>query len=96
MGKIGVIPRVDGVTMAPPAPSGEVCPVCRRAPLACICRSHVDFTPPPVSENGDVARCVKGRPFTKAHIETLVAEGLTHYYNRDAEGLARWLRRVLP
>lgn len=73
----------------------DPCGVCRRAKSACICASHTPLRHLDATADVSVMRVVR-RPYPQEHIEVLVNEGMHHYYNRDAEGLARWLRRHLP
>lgn len=101
MSRVGAIPHVDGLTveqaMCRMGERAEVCPVCHRGVLACICKSHVDVKARVISDESDGLRCLDGRrPYTKAQVDLLVSEGLALYYNRDAEGLQRFLRRVIP
>lgn len=70
-----------------------ICTVCRRAAGDCICTSHVV-----VRQVLDVAvreRKFETRPYSDWYLGSLVNEGLNYYYSRDAEGLARWLRKAL-
>ena len=73
---------------------GDVCNVCHRHVALCICKSHHDVR---VMNDGGLETPMRpARPYSKQYIETLVNEAMLHYYQRDAEGLARWIRRVLP
>lgn len=73
--------------------TGDVCMVCRRHRALCICTSH---HPVRTMADPEATTAKPRRPYSPAYIETLVNEAMLHYYQRDAEGLARWLRRVLP
>jgi len=68
----------------------DVCPACRRAHALCICVSHVDMV------HGSAAEPVAGgaapAPLDPQLVEARVAEAMRHYYNRDAVGLARFVR----
>lgn len=70
-----------------------VCTVCRRQQQSCICESHVSVR----HSYGDPHAASEGtkRPYSDGYISTLCNEALNFYYQRDAEGLQRWLRRVL-
>lgn len=86
--------RLFPCTCPPPAkvlPAGEVCTICRRGRLVCLCTSHVAVTP--VSDESESRAPVKKHnPKT---IEKVVNECMTHYYNRDPAGLARYVRELL-
>lgn len=71
----------------------DVCLVCRRQQNDCICVSHVSVR----HSFGDPAaiNMRPTRPYGDSYIGQLVNEGMVFYYNRDADGLSRWLRRVL-
>lgn len=70
----------------------DVCTVCRRQQLSCICKSHA--TVRHVHNDPHVDALNIKRPYTDAHIDVLCNEALAFYYSRDADGLQRWLRRV--
>lgn len=74
-------------------PGGGVCGVCHRGLNQCLCESHHS-----VKHVFDVetrARRDVSRPYSEAHLNALSNEALVFYYNRDAEGLVRWLRNAL-
>lgn len=78
--------------------SSGVCGVCRRAKTGCICQSHHVVRQMHAMHDARDAvlpiRTSEART-TEAQLNLAVNEAMLFYYNRDAEGLARWLRRVL-
>jgi hypothetical protein len=69
-----------------------VCQICHRVP--CTCDSHAPFRPiAEVRERLEITVDLKCRD--EAAIERAVNEALHFYYNRDAMGLAKWLRGLL-
>jgi hypothetical protein len=56
------------------------CPVCHRPMEGCICRSH--------------HQTVESDSTRKA-AEAAVNQAMLHYYNRDAQGLARFIRELV-
>jgi hypothetical protein len=78
----------------------EVCPACRRSIVpdaeglvACICRSHVKVREVHDFSNGAVRR-EPTRPYTAKQVEVFVNDAMIHYYNRDAQGLATFVRKL--
>jgi hypothetical protein len=72
----------------------DVCTVCRRHVSACICVSHHE-----ARQLNDAVLPGSGqrpiRPWSDAYMQAMVNEALGYYYNRDADGLSKWLKRVL-
>lgn len=73
---------------------GDVCLACRRHVSLCICASHHPVKTI-MADQGSAPTRPK-RPFDDHHIDRMVNEAMNYYYQRDADGLGRWLRRVLP
>lgn len=70
----------------------DVCRGCRRAIGACICQSHVRVRE--VHDFGKGERVRPMRPYPAKYVEVLVNDAMLFYYNRDAEGLARFVRKL--
>lgn len=74
----------------------QVCVVCRRQQPDCICRSHVSAPQSRGDPHLAAATAAESRQlFTAGQVNSMVIEALNFYYNRDAEGLQRWLRQLL-
>lgn len=71
---------------------GDPCPVCRRGKTFCICVSHQPVKP--MSDEAPVLQRPQ-RPYSDAYTDILVNQAVQFYYDRDAEGLAKWLRKAL-
>lgn len=84
-------PPLLPVTVAP-----NPCPVCHRNKRDCVCASHAVHRERSYDVKMRAGARSLSRPFSPEYVEALVQEGLHHYYGRDAEGLERWLRQVLP
>jgi hypothetical protein len=67
------------------SPLAQICPVCKRNKVVCICISHAPYAPPREAE-GSVRRTTS---------ESQVNAALGYYYNRDAAGLERFVRELL-
>lgn len=81
----------DGKRNLLPLP-GDVCAVCRRNKALCICVSHMPYQV--MLDEADERRV----PPPQDEVQTLegkVNEAMNYYYSRDAEGLARFIRRQL-
>jgi|GEM_PF-5482768 hypothetical protein len=65
----------------------EVCSACKRNHAACICKSHAPAPAVPLSVSGD--------PIPGRNVKALVSEGMRYYYERDAKGLERLIRRLV-
>lgn len=72
-----------------------VCSVCRRSTGLCICTSHHGVKQVlDVSVRERAAMPPPGQR-TEQAMTVLVNEAMNLYYNRDASGLAAWIRRYL-
>ena len=93
-------PSQDMVVLAPggmvevagPLEDAEihVCQVCHRA--ACICVSHARLTP---LQREAAAQAVLEEEVPLTELDAKVREALHFYYNRDAQGLEKWVRRSM-
>lgn len=73
----------------------NVCIVCRRARMNCICTSHQSVRQSYGDPHAIAASDLPKRPYSEAYIAMLKNEALVFYYHRDADGLVKWLDRVL-
>lgn len=91
-------PCMCGVPTVRNSVSGtEVCRVCHRSMALCLCMSHhASSRLNPEESEGDPDDLMPRRPLTDKAVDVMVRDAMAFYYNRDADGLARWLRRALP
>jgi hypothetical protein len=77
----------------------EICRECGKP--GCECRVGTDDLPPPCAAcHRPVAACICKSHVAISHnataaVDKHVQEAMRHYYNRDAEGLERFVRRLL-
>lgn len=65
----------------------DICIICRRHKALCICRSHATYTEPTYDGYGE--------PVPAKTIDAKVSEALRYYYDRDPQGLAKFVRELL-
>lgn len=93
--KCGLVGCDCAARAAVQAKQEDVCKVCRRSELRCICLSHhhvPDIHDETIERREHTKQATERTPH---YVESQVQEALHYYYQRDAEGLARWVRRRL-